>query len=133
MRTKCLRELANRSTLRTFKNKIKLSPVLNISVRTYTATMDSKSPTEPSPPLRAQVKKENEEEIKVRYNFKHFLDIDGNFRWKTIIVFRLRLIGNRPVSSRLVIGDGGVVFLNSIFYLRRLARAPQRLSRGYAE
>lgn len=97
-----------------------------------TLSMDNKSPSDPSPPLRP-VKKENEEEIKVRYNFKHFLDIDVNFRWKTIIVLRLRLIGNRPVSSRLVTRDGGVVFLNSIFYLRRLKRGFTKTGRGYAE
>lgn len=67
--------------------------------------MDSKTPTNPSSPPRAQVKKENEEEIKVRFNFRCFPDIDVNFRWKIIIVLRFRLIGKEPVSFRLVIGE----------------------------
>lgn len=67
--------------------------------------MGSKTPTNPSSPPRAQVKKENEEEIKVRFNFRCFPDIDVNFRWKIIIVLRFRLIGKKPASSRLVIGE----------------------------
>ena len=34
--------------------------------------MDNKTPTNPSSPPRAQVKKENEEEIKVSFSYKYF-------------------------------------------------------------
>lgn len=41
--------------------------------------MDRKTPPKQSSPPRVQVKKENEEEIKVRFNFKYFYDIDAEF------------------------------------------------------
>lgn len=80
--------------------------------------MDGKPAANKSPPGTV-VKKENEEEIKVRefvckYNILLFFDSDVSFRRMTVVVLRYRLVGNRPVAVRLVTGDRGIVFLNLI-------------------
>lgn len=62
--------------------------------------MDRKTPPNPSSPPRVQVKKENEEEIKVSF----FMALTRSFRWRTIILLRFRVIGKRPALAHLVIG-----------------------------
>lgn len=99
--------------------------------------MDRGTPPKPSSPPRVQVKKENEEEIKVSFInvLNTFMTMTLNFRSKTIMRLWFRIIGKRPVTAHLVIGEDGIVFLNLILFRveGNLHKGSLLRSWGYAE